>query len=765
MTYQGMVTNRAHFALVLAAATSGTILAAAQTVAPPANPAQTASPAPRNRVANPANAGRLQLDQYLDGIAAQYTASRGMAVAQIHTRAQAEARQIRVRSQILSLIGAMPARTPLNQKILGETQADGFKIRKVIFESQPKFFVTALLYVPDGNPPGGKRGGPGDRSLSLGSKRAAILMTPGHGPSGKAGDAPTAAIFAQNGFVVLSYDPIGQGERLQYPDPAKPGTSLAARPTGEHGEASLQPMLIGETFAKYEIWDAMRGVDYLASLPFVDPHRIGAMGCSGGGTVTALTSALDTRIAAIGTACYITSFDALLPSLGPQDAEQSTPRFISSGLDFPDWVELAAPRPYAVLSTYSDMFSFDGARSTVIEARRFYSLFDPASAGTAISAAPPSVPPTPSVPALNTDTTNRISPMARLQWITGPGGHGALGPIMGNIVSYFMRNLQPGSDADHPVLPESSPRMLMTPIPNVPKEAYQVTPTGQVSTSYPGCATVFSLNKQRAARLVPLHRPLIAFDRLQQLIRDETGADVKPGETKFDADLLSAGSGPIALPSAGGLRLEGDLAVPSTPGKHPAVLLLVPGSIHGASATAQASHSKFDSLAAQGNIVLAVTPRPSPAGTDDMKAPLLGPFYLLSLRADLVGKTLVGLRADDAIRAIDYLAARSDVDPAQLSAQASGHMGLVLLHAGVLDRRMRHIEVDHVLSSYRSLVDAPLPIGAPEDVIPGVLLHYDIPDLMRALGPRLKASDPLSGSDDLSQNSTPLKSLSGGGSQ
>ena len=122
-------------------------------------------------------------------------------------------------------------------------------------------------------------------------------------------------------------------------------------------------MLIGETFAKYEIWDAMRGVDYLASLPDVDPHRIGALGCSGGGTVTALTSALDTRIAAIGTACYITSFDALLPALGPQDAEQSTPRFISSGLGFPDWIELAAPRPYAVLSTYSDMFPFAGARA------------------------------------------------------------------------------------------------------------------------------------------------------------------------------------------------------------------------------------------------------------------------------------------------------------------------------------------------------------------------------------------------------------------
>ena len=137
--------------LFLQLAASGTILAAAQTVAAPAIPAQTASPAPRNRAANPANQGRLQLDQFLDGIAAQYEASRASQLPQIHTRAQAEARQAKVRSQILSLIGAFPERTPLNAKVLGETQADGFRIRKVLFESQPKFFVTALLYVPDGD--------------------------------------------------------------------------------------------------------------------------------------------------------------------------------------------------------------------------------------------------------------------------------------------------------------------------------------------------------------------------------------------------------------------------------------------------------------------------------------------------------------------------------------------------------------------------------------------------------------------------------------
>jgi cephalosporin-C deacetylase-like acetyl esterase len=742
------MTRATFFALLSLAAVLSSGLASAQTAAQSPAPAQSAAAARHSRAVDPANVGRLQLEQYLDGLATQDETVRAAAVAAIHTRVQAEARQAKVRAQVLSLIGALPQRTPLNAKFVGETQADGFRIRKVIFESQPSFFVAALLYVPDG--------------AATGGKRAAIIMSPGHAPSGKAGDAPIAAIFAKNGFIVLSYDPIGQGERLQYPDPAKPDSSLAVRPTGEHGEASLQPMLIGDTFARYEIWDAMRGVDLLASLPEVDPHRIGALGCSGGGTITALTGALDTRIAAIGTACYITSFDALLPALGPQDAEQSTPHFISSGLGFPDWIELAAPRPYAVLSTYSDMFPFAGARSTVVEARRFYSLFDPASAGTPVGGAAPSIPPTPSVPALNTDTTNAVSPQARLQWITGPGGHGALMPIMGNIVSFFLRNLQPGADADHPFLPAGDgPRAAMALIASVPKGAFQVTPTGQVATSFPGCATVYSLNKKRASRLVPARHPLIAYGQLSVMIREATAAEAKPGASKFDAAFLAAKSGPLDFPTAGGLHLEADLAVPSSPGRHPAVLVLVPSSIHGQDAIARANQAKIDAMAAQGNVVLAITPRPSPPGTDDMKAPLLGPFYLLSLRADLVGRTLVGLRTDDVIRAVDFLASRAEVDPSRISAQASGHLGLVLLHAGVLDRRIRAIEVDHVLSSYRSLIDAPVPSGAPEDVIPSVLLHYDIPDLVRALGARLKESDPLGGTDDLSQASTPLSAKSG----
>jgi cephalosporin-C deacetylase-like acetyl esterase len=721
--------------------------AAAQSPAPPARPIS--APHARPDPNSPAQIGRTQVVHSLDSIAAGFTASRAASVASIRSRGEAEERQIMVRKQILPLIGSLPERTPLNARVLGSTQADGFRVEKVLYDSQPNFPVTALLYIPDGQPASGKR--------------PAILMSPGHSAAGKASDSVTAALFARNGFIVLSYDPIGQGERLQYPDPANPGASLATGATGEHGEASLQPLLIGDTFARYELWDAMRGIDYLTQRPEVDAEHIGAFGCSGGGTITAMVGALDTRVAAIGVACYITSFDTLLPAIGPQDAEQSTPRFISFGLDFPDWIELAAPRPYAVIATYSDMFPFAGARASVIEARRFYAFFDPASAGTRSGRAKPSVPPTPTDRALNADTTNIVPITAALQFITGPGGHGALTPIMGDILNFFIRNLEPGANATHSILSLSSDSGARVPDSaptGLPKDALKVTPTGQVLTSYPNSETVFTLNKKRAARFVPASRSFPAAESLIESIRKVTGAEAVPRMSKPGAELLAAKTGRLVLPSGAGIELQGELIIPPGEGRHPAVLLLVPDSIRGDNPIARANLEQFNSLVAAGNVVLAITPRPSPPGSDDMKSPILGPFYLLSLRAELVSRSLIGMRVDDVIRATDYLALRADVDAKSITAVASGHMGLVLLHAAVLDSRLKHITVDHVLTSYRSLLNAPLPIGAPEDVVPRVLLRYDIPDLVKSLGPRLTKTASLQGTDDLSQTSTPLKVLS-----
>ncbi len=310
----------------------------------------------------------------------------------IQTRAEAEARSKQLRRFVLDALGGLPKiRTPLHARLVGELNGNGFTVERLVYDSLPGFHVTANLYLPK----------------SADGPFPAVLYTPGHYPAGKGEAWNLAGNMARNGIAVLVYDPIGEGERLQYFD-ADAGKSLAGQPTGEHTEASVQIALTGDHIARYFVWDAMRGLDYLASRKDIDAHRLGAFGCSGGGTVTAYLAALDPRVKAAGVACYITSYTALLGTIGPQEAEQTIPGFIKAGFGFPDWIEAAAPMPYAVISTTEDMFPFEGARISVAEAKRIYGLYGAA---------------------------------RQLQWITGPGRHGNLGPVYSQIVGFFLKAL------------------------------------------------------------------------------------------------------------------------------------------------------------------------------------------------------------------------------------------------------------------------------------------------------------------------------------
>jgi hypothetical protein len=475
--------------------------------------------------------------------------------------------------------------------------------------------------------------------------------------------------------------------------------------------------------------------------------------------MTALLGAVDLRVHAIGVACYLTSFDTLLPDLGPQDAEQSTPNFIASGLDFPDWVEVAAPRPYAIISTAQDMFPYAGALATARETRRFYALFDPASAGTPTNNPTPGIP---TGPTLNPDTSNAIPAIADLQWITGIGHHGNLGPITSQIVSFFLTHL--ANSHAQPILPPppasgTSPFALPA---SLPKDALQVTPTGQVSTSYPNSETVHTLTLKRYAAL-PKPKTLTPT-QLQRTIREVTHATVKPGDfapINTQSPLLDSppeGDTHVrhrfTLATAPGINIQAEFYRPAD-GKHP-VLLILKDSLSPTLEPSRAEEiKKFRAMADAGTGVLVIAPRPSPPGTEETKASILGPFYLTELRAELVGKTLLGMRVDDVIAAVNFLTHGSTEDPNQITAQASGHLGLVLLHAAVLDPRLKHITIDHTLESYKSLLEAPMPIGAPEDILPGVVLHYDIPDLTKALGTRLTFTDPLPGTANLSALTNP----------
>lgn len=178
---------------------------------------------------------------WMDQIAQQQLQRREATIAKIRNVADAEHRKQFVRQKILSLLSGLPDhRSPLNPRITGRIKAENYVIEKVIFESLPGFFVTANLYRP--TQPGRYPG---------------ILLQAGHTQEGKPEEQRLAANLALKGFVVLTFDPVGQGEREQTYD-RRVDRPLAGWSVPEHIQAGAQSALIGESVARYFIWDAER---------------------------------------------------------------------------------------------------------------------------------------------------------------------------------------------------------------------------------------------------------------------------------------------------------------------------------------------------------------------------------------------------------------------------------------------------------------------------------------------------------------------------
>jgi cephalosporin-C deacetylase-like acetyl esterase len=611
------------------------------------------------------NSARQRLIESLDALAETQLQQRAQAVAKIQTRAEMEKRKDAVRRKILGLIGGLPERQKgVAAKRFGTLTGDGFQVERLAYESLPGLWVTANLYVPtNGNGP-----------------FAAVLLAPGHEAAGKQSQYSWGVNFARNQVMALAIDPLGQGERLQYFDPERKASTIGGS-TGEHGEANVPAILIGENIARYFINDSMRAIDYLITRSDVDRNRIGALGCSGGGTSTAYLAALDNRVKVAGVACYVTSFQELLPSAtGVQEAEQSIPHFIEQGLDFGDWVELFAPKPYAIISTTNDMFPFEGARQTVEEAKRIYGIYD------------------------STD---------KLQWITGPGGHGNLVPISPAILGFFLHHLNGAPAGEAAFKPERPMR---------PQDLL-VTPTGQVSTSISG-ETIFSIVRAHAREM----RPVKAVS--PEDIRALTAAAAIPASNppfvrSVSTEERNGYSVETIFLRSEDTDLYGVIAVPvgNTPKK--AILLLTKN-----------AGDDLDRLAKSGNVAIAFEPRPSPAGAEGLRSPYLGSFNLLSLRAELTGKTIMGLRIDDTIRAIDWLVSRRDIDKTSITVYGNGALGMVALHAAALDSRIRSVVVENTLANYSLAIDQPLHRNISEIMIPGVLRKYDVGELLMAIAPR-----------------------------
>ena len=295
----------------------------------------------------------LMMTRELDAQIEAASLARKQTYETLKTADEIAAYQARTRAFFVERLGGFPERTPLNAQVVGQGPGDGYRYEKIIYESQPGFYVTALLFLPltEGPYPG-------------------VLMPCGHSQNGKAAETyqKAAILLAMHGFATLVYDPIGQGERF-YPFGPN-GKQLG--PTHNHGLLDAGAVLTGTNVALFTIWDGIRGIDYLQSRADIVPEKIGLTGNSGGGTLTSYIMALDERVQVAAPSCYLTNFDRLMKTIGPQDAEQNIFGQMAFGMDHPDYILMRAPKPTLMCVATRDFFDIEGAWDTFREAKRVY---------------------------------------------------------------------------------------------------------------------------------------------------------------------------------------------------------------------------------------------------------------------------------------------------------------------------------------------------------------------------------------------------------
>jgi dienelactone hydrolase/pimeloyl-ACP methyl ester carboxylesterase len=278
--------------------------------------------------------------------------------AKLKTKEDAEAYVRDVRQNIQTVFGPWPEKTPLNPKVTSTVERDTYHIENVIFESRPNFFVTANLYVPKG------------RKFPL----PGVVGSCGHSATGKAIDAyqSFAQGLARQGYVVLLFDPIGQGERLQYVDAnLKPRRGIGV---SEHLYAGNQQFLVGEFLGAWRAWDGIRALDYLLTREEVDPQHVGITGNSGGGTLTTWLCGVEPRWSMAAPSCFVTTFRRNLENELPADTEQCPPGAIAAGLDHADFLAAMAPKPVVILAKERDYFDVRGATEAYERLKKIYTL-------------------------------------------------------------------------------------------------------------------------------------------------------------------------------------------------------------------------------------------------------------------------------------------------------------------------------------------------------------------------------------------------------
>ena len=275
------------------------------------------------------------------------------------TRAAWEARAEQLRRQILVSAGLwpMPEKRALNPHITGRIEREDYTIENVYFESVPGFFVSGNLY----RPRHGQNPFPG------------VVCPHGHFRHGRLTHDDSCSIparcisFARQGYVAFAYDMIGYNDSsLQAPEMAG---HMDGKPRyRQTAFFDRRGFLWGISLLGMQLWNSIRAVDFLSSLPDVDPQRIACTGASGGGTQTFMLAAIDKRVRV---AAPVNRISAHFQG-GCMCENAPNLRLDGSDVEF---AAMMAPRPLLIVSATGDW-----TRSTPdVEfpaVQRIYSLYD-----------------------------------------------------------------------------------------------------------------------------------------------------------------------------------------------------------------------------------------------------------------------------------------------------------------------------------------------------------------------------------------------------
>jgi len=628
------------------------------------------------------NGGKM-LANHLNKQAFSYLDERDVEIAKLQTKNDWEKRQEKIKKAMSKLIGPFPEKTPLNPRITGIIQKEEFRIEKIIFESMPGYYVTGCLFIPEGLTSNGNTG-----------KRPAILYASGHSVLGYKNPVYQSLILnlVRKGFVVFAFDPIGQGERLQYYDSQK-GVSAVGGSTLEHSFPGIQCFLAGASINKYFIWDGIRAIDYLQTREEVDPDRIGITGRSGGGTQSTFIAAFDERIVAAAPENYITSHRRLLESRLPQDAEQNFYHWLVEGVAMEDLLVMRMPKPTLLVATTRDIFSIQGTREVYQEVLKGYIQFNK---------------------------------KGDFMMVEDHAGHASTKSNREAVYRFFQKYLSlkgDSSDEDVDILPS---------------EELNVTTTGQVSTSFGG-ETAFSLNKKACEKLyIEISKSRQNTKSHLQFVKEKSvelsGYEIHKKETK----VVYRGSYQREGYSVGMYALEVEsekyvipllLAIPDGEGNHPAVIYIQPESKE--EGIAIGGH--IEKLVKQGYIVAAPDLLGIGETKSDSKFPAATAFEALQ-----IGKSIVGIQACDIVRVVNFLEELPNVKARQIQAVAFGEQCPALLHAAAYEPSISGVALIESPVSYYNITQTKmyaysLSFGWG---VSGALTAYDLPDLVACIAPR-----------------------------